>query len=246
MYAAGDFSGTTSVGGQPLTGNDAWQPDIFLARYTPAGAVQWVKTTGTAATEYSVQLATDADGYCTLVGRRLNASYESKLLLHSFQPNGDLYYSDVIGISGSCTGNSIAQDANGLLYVTGNLNGTASFGFTALQTATRTDGFVGRLRIRAPQSGNAGGGKPTAGAFPNPTRSRLVASLTWNKADMLLTGKAVLTTAMGGYVAAQPLLATSATQSQAVFDCSTLPVGLYVLCFVTSDGASYTQGVEVR
>ncbi|AHJ99349.1 SBBP repeat-containing protein [Hymenobacter swuensis] len=246
VYAAGDFSGTTSVGGQMLVGNDAWQPDIFLARYTPAGAVQWVKTTGTAASEYSVQLATDADGYCTLVGRRLNTSYESKLLLHSFQPNGDLYYSDVIGISGSCTGNSITQDANGLLYVTGNLSGTASFGSTALQTATRTDGFVGRLRIRAPQSGNAGGGRPTVEAFPNPTRGRLVASLTWNKASLLLTGKALLTTAMGGYVAAQPLLATSTTQSQAVFDCSTLPVGLYVLCFVTSDGASYTQGVEVR
>ncbi|WP_170170220.1 SBBP repeat-containing protein [Hymenobacter perfusus] len=246
IYVAGDFSGTTSVGGQPLAGTGPEQPDIFLARYSPVGTVQWAKTTGTSTTEYSTQLVTDADGYCTLVGRRLNASYEPQLLLHSFQPNGDLYYSDVIGTSGSCTGTSVAQDANGLLYVTGNLSGTASFGSTTLQTATRTDGFVGRLRIRVPQSGNNGGGKPTVEVFPNPVRGRLVTSLTWDKAGLLVTGKALLTNAMGCPVAARPLLATSATQSQAVFDCSALPTGLYVLYLATANGTFYTRGVEVR
>jgi hypothetical protein len=246
VYVAGDFAGNTSVGGQSLVNASPDQPDIFLARYTPNGTVQWTTTTGTAAAESSVQLATDADGYSTLVGRRLNASYESQLLLHSFQPNGDLYYSDVIGTSGSCTGTSIAQNGNGVLYVTGNLSGTASFGSTVLQAPARTDGFVSRLRIRVPTSCNAGGGKPTVEIFPNPTHGRLVASLNWDRANMLLTGKALLINPMGSPIAAQPLLATSATRSQAVFDCSTLPAGLYVLRFATSNGSSYTQGVEVR
>lgn len=246
VYVAGDFAGSTSVGGQPLVNTGSDQSDIFLARYTPSGSVQWAKTNGTAAAESSVQLVTDADGYSTLVGRRLNASFESQLLLHSFQPNGDLYYSDVIGTSGSCRGTGIAQDGNGLLYVAGTLSGTASFGATALQTATRTDGFVSRLRIRVPSSCNAGGGKPIVEIFPNPTRGRLVASLNWDKANMLLTGKALLINPMGSPIAAQPLLATSATRSQAVFDCSSLPAGLYVLHFATSNGSSYTQGVEVR
>lgn len=246
VYAAGEFSGSSSVGGQPLAGTGPNQSDIFLARYTPTGTVQWAKTTGTTATEYSIQVVTDPEGYSTLVGRRLNASYEPSLLLHSFQPNGDLYYSDVIGTSGSCSGTSVAQDASGLLYVTGNLSGTASFGSTTLQTATRTDGFVGRLRIRAPQSGNHGGGKPTVEVFPNPVRGRLVASLTWDRAGLLVTGRAVLTTAMGCPVASRPLLATSATQAQAVFDCATLPAGLYILYLATANGAAYTRGVEVR
>lgn len=246
VYVAGDFSGTTSVGGQSLTATGSGQPDIFLARCTPAGQVQWAQTTGTSSPEYSVQLVTDANGYSTLLGRRLTAAAEPTLLLHGFQPNGTPYFSDAVGSSGSCQGNGIAQDGSGLLYIAGDLSGTATFGSNTLQTSTRTDGFVGRLRIRAPQSGNNGGGKPTIEIFPNPTRDRLVVSLAYPKASMLVAGKALLTNAMGCYVAVRPLLATNATQSQAVFDCSTLPVGLYVLYLVTSDGSFYTRGVQVR
>ncbi|MDU0369540.1 hypothetical protein ACFPAF_03970 [Hymenobacter endophyticus] len=242
VYVAGEFSGVTSLGGQPLLGNDAWQPDIFVARYASTGAVQWAKSTGTTAAEYSTQLTTNADGFSTLVGRRLNASFESKLLLHSFQPTGSLHYSDVIGTSGSCRSYGITQDANGLLYITGTLGGTATFGATTLQTGTRTDGFVARFNLRQPTIST----NPTFEVFPNPARGRIIARLTWGEANMRLAGRATLTNALGRQVSTQAVPASPAAHAQAIFDCSSLPLGLYILQFTTSDGASYSQSVEVQ
>ncbi|MCA8831891.1 hypothetical protein [Hymenobacter pini] len=242
VYVAGEFSGVTSLGGHPLLGNDAGQTDLFVARYTQAGVVQWARSTGTPAPEYSTQLVTDADGFSTLVGQRLNQNFEPKLLLHSFQPNGVLYTSDVVGTTGSCRGYDLAQSTSGQLYLAGTLAGTASFGPTTLQTADRTDGFVARLTIRQPTLGT----RPTLEVFPNPARGRIVARLVWGDAGMRLGGKATLTNALGLQVAVQTISASPAAHLQATFDCTSLPNGLYVLQLTTSDGASYSQGVEVR
>ncbi|RSK37198.1 SBBP repeat-containing protein [Hymenobacter metallilatus] len=241
VYAAGDFSGTSSVGGKVVTA--VGQSDIFLARYTPAGAVQWVKTTGTSAPEYSTALVTDAAGYTTLLGRRLTPSYDSRLLLHSFQPDGSAYYADVLGTSGSCAGNRLAQQPDGQLYLTSDVSGSASFGSTTVQVPSGTDGVVGKFRIQVPA---VGGGRPGFEVFPNPARGRLVARLSWARPGMPLEGQALLSTTLGRVVASAPLQANSAVQSQAVFDASALPAGLYVVQFRTADGMSHTQSVEVK
>ncbi|WP_426493337.1 hypothetical protein [Hymenobacter sp. 102] len=242
VYVAGEFSGVTALGGQPLLSNDASQPDLFIARYTQAGVVQWARSTGTTAAEYSAQLTTDADGFSTLVSRRLNQNQESKLLLHSFQPTGTLYHSDVLGTTGNCRGYALTQNPKGLLYLAGTLAGAATFGATNLQTANRTDGFVAQLSIRQPTIG----GRPTFEVFPNPARGRIVARLNWSEAGMQLDGWATLTNSLGRQVASQAVPGGSAAHTQTIFDCTSLPNGLYVLQLTTSDGASYSQGVEIR
>ncbi|RSK51041.1 SBBP repeat-containing protein [Hymenobacter rigui] len=244
IYTAGDFSGTSSLGGQMLTA--VGQSDIFLARYTPAGTVQWVKTIGTSAPEYSNTLVTDAAGYTTLVGRRLDASYQPRLLLYGFQPDGFQYYTNTIGTSGSCLGNRLAQEPGGQLYLASDVSGTASFGSTTVQISTGTDGVVGKFRVHTPMASGGSGGQPSFEVFPNPARGRMIARLSWARPGMPLQGYATLSTTMGRVVASQPLQANSAVQSQSVFDASALPTGLYVVQFHTADGMNYTQTIEVK
>lgn len=244
IYAAGSYSGTVVFGGQQLTSSGS--SDQFLARYTRTGALQWVESVGTSAPEYTTCLTTTPAGYSTLVGRRLNTTYQPTTLLHCLQPDGGVYHTETVGTSGSCTASSIAQDQAGKLYVAGTLSGTASFGRTTLQTGARTDGFVARLSVPPPGMQGTGPGRPAFQVYPNPTQGRLTALLLWPKPGMLTTGKALLYNSLGSPVLTQPLFATGVTQVQATFDCSSLLPGIYTLKLFTPDGTTYTQGVEVQ
>ncbi|GAB3233230.1 hypothetical protein GCM10027346_21060 [Hymenobacter seoulensis] len=244
IYVAGTYSGSTSFGGQPL--NSAGGSDAFLARYSRAGNAQWITSVGTSANESATGLTTDEQGYSTLIGWRTPSDPKVSSFIQSFQPDGDVYYAENLASSGDTKAKSIAQDQSGKLYLLGELSGKGSFGRVGFNVGSSPINFVARLHILAPRSGNNGGANAIVEVFPNPTSQRLVAELTWNKAGMLLAGQATLHNAMGAAVATQPLLAATSSQVRALFDCSKLPKGLYVLRIRTNDGTIYTKGVEVR
>ncbi|GAB3304097.1 hypothetical protein GCM10027348_32640 [Hymenobacter tenuis] len=244
IYVAGTYSGSTSFGGQPL--NSAGGTDAFLARYSRAGDVQWTTSVGTSSNESATGLTTDEQGYSTLIGWRTSTDPQVSSFIQSFQPDGDVYYAENLDSSGDTKAKSIAQDQSGKLYLLGELSGKGSFGRVGFNVGSSPINFVARLHILAPRSGNNGGANAIVEVFPNPTSQRLVAELTWNKAGMLLAGQATLHNAMGAAVATQPLLAATSSQVRALFDCSKLPKGLYVLRMRTTDGTIYTKGVEVR
>lgn len=244
IYVAGDYSGTTSLGGQPLISQGA--TDQFLARYTRAGTLQWAEGVGTSAPEYSSSLVTNLTGSGTLVGQRLNAANEPQILLHHFQPDGSIYASEAYGTTGSCSPGGIAKDWLGRLYLAGTLTGMASFGRITLATGTRTIGFVARLNAPSTPPERAGSTLATLEVYPNPVHGQLTARLTWPRSGMLVTGRASLHNAYGTLVATQPVLATDQSHMQATFNCSQLPAGIYALKLSTPDGATYSQSVEVR
>ncbi|MBX0291377.1 SBBP repeat-containing protein [Hymenobacter sp. HSC-4F20] len=244
VYAAGNYYDATALGGHPLVSTG--ESDQFVARYTRTGALQWVQSVGSSAAEYSTCLTATPKGYCTVVGRRLNAAYEAQTVLYGVQPSGAITYSETLGSSGSCTAASIAQDQTGKLYLTGTLAGAATFGKITLQTGSRTDGFVARLHEQTSQPSGNSESKPALEVYPNPTRGRLTVGLQWTAPGLLLAGKALLHNVQGHLVATQPLLPTTGSRAQAVFDCATLPVGLYVLKLYTPDGTSYSRSVEVK
>ena len=249
IYAAGQHGENTSLDGTPLAtygGNS----DLFLARYTSAGRLQWVRTMGTSASEYPLGLATEADGTSTLLSSFYppqGSSQPQQTLLQTFRPDGSDLASETLGTTGSCMVRDIAGSAQaGQAVLVGNLNGSAQFGATNLQTTVGTSGFVARRQLHTAPPVVVGNGGPTLDVSPNPVRGQLTARLSWSNPGMLLPGRATLFTFMGKAVATQPLVATGAAQSQVSFDCSALPTGLYVLRLLTTDGMTYAQGIAVQ
>ena len=250
IYAAGRYNNENStLNGQALPAFGGFT-NAFLARYSPGGALQWVRPMGTGASEYATGLATELDGTSTLLSTfypPTGSSQPQQTLLQTFLPDGSLYHTETLGTTGACVVQDIACfNQTGQVVLVGSLSGSAQFGPRNLQVPTGTAGFVAKRRLHTPPPGTYHNGPPTLEVSPNPTHGQLTARLSWSNPGQLLLGQAMLLTFMGKTVATQPLVSTGSVQVQAHFDCSSLPPGLYVLQLRTTDGLTHSQGVAIQ
>lgn len=66
VYMLGDFTGTITLDG--LSATTMGETDIFLAKYTPAGSLLWLRQLGSRSIENAGNLTVDPAGNCTLTG----------------------------------------------------------------------------------------------------------------------------------------------------------------------------------
>lgn len=150
VYITGYFSGTATFG--TTTKTSAGANDFFVAKYNPAGLLQWVQTAGGTGEDLSFGLALDGSGnvYVTgyFFGTATFGAYSktsagvADLFVAKYDPNGTVQWVQSAGGTNGDFGNDIAVDGSGNVYVIGYFFGTATFGTTEKTSAGSYDFFV--------------------------------------------------------------------------------------------------------
>ncbi|MCX6258132.1 MAG: T9SS type A sorting domain-containing protein [Bacteroidia bacterium] len=143
IYVAGDFLGTNVIFGTDTIMNDCAE-NIFLAKYDDNGNVLWVKNACVTGNEKATSVAVDVSGNIYLAGNFLcpTIAFGSVILTN---PGGDNIFIVKYDLNGnviwannaygfiSGVASSVAADASGNSFLTGNFNSsTIAFGSDTL------------------------------------------------------------------------------------------------------------------
>jgi Glucodextranase, domain B/Beta-propeller repeat len=128
--------------------------DLFLAKYDPQGNLVWVQNTTSSAIN-GTSVATDADGNGYVTGSfigpasfgnlALTNSAVSELFLAKYDGDGNFIWARQSGGQAECSGFGVAVDSAGTCYLTGSINGIASFGSKLLTRSQKSDTVVAKL-----------------------------------------------------------------------------------------------------
>ncbi len=142
--------------------------DIFVARYSPAGTLDWVRSAGSSGNENGSAIAVLPDGSALVTGdfgapsgssvtfgpgepneTILSSAGGADIFVAQFDPGGSLVWATRAGGSGSDFGYGIGADPEGNALVSGGFAGTALFGSgevneTSLSSAGLQDLFVAK------------------------------------------------------------------------------------------------------
>jgi PKD repeat protein len=161
VFSTGEFRGTINLGGSSLTAfmlaaQTQRTRDIFLAKYTPAGAHLWSKRLGYHSDDGATAIAVDANGDVLLAGF-IGPDVDLGGGLLPWVSGFDIFVAKFAGSDGrhlwsksfgSATHEypwSIAVDGAGNVLVTGEFTGTVNFGGGGLTSAGDRDIFLVKL-----------------------------------------------------------------------------------------------------
>lgn len=153
VVLAGEFNGTTNLGGANLT--SAGSDDIFVARYDASGAHQWSRRFGNVQFCLATDVDVDSGGNAVVIGKftgvvdfgggSINGSLGSNILLAKYDANGDHVWSQGLGASGTSDyGYGVAVDRWDRIHLTGYFEGTADFGGGPITSGGQHDVLVAR------------------------------------------------------------------------------------------------------
>ncbi|MCB2378124.1 SBBP repeat-containing protein [Hymenobacter sp. BT635] len=215
IYLAESFSGSATFGTTTLTSTGS--ADIFLTRYNAQGQSEWATALGGPNYDFPTDIAVDqTTSQAYLTGSQAN----SQAFITRFQANGQVASTTLVGGPGTSTGSSLVVDGRGNVYTAGTATGTCQFGPYAT-SGTATNCYL--ARFGAPTTtGRREVAALECTVFPNPAQGRFTLRVPASEAPQTL--KATLYNSFGRIVAQQTLRGT-----EAQFDISTLPSGLYVL-----------------
>jgi hypothetical protein len=160
---ATDLSGNVLVTGTMESGVDfgggilasAGGPDLFLAKFDPSGSHIWSQRFGDNDKQEGHSVATDAAGNVFVTGSLagtvdfgggpLASAGNFDVFLAKFDANGTHLWSQRFGDLEGQQGLSVATDAAGNVFVTGQLLGTADFGGGPLTSSGEEDIFLAKF-----------------------------------------------------------------------------------------------------
>jgi hypothetical protein len=153
VMVAGDFGDTMDLGGGNLV--SAGGTDLFLAMYDAAGVHGWSRSFGSASNETMRSLAVDDLGNAIITGYfsdsvdfgggNLVTAGAGDIFLAKFGPAGTHQWSHRHGGVGADTGNSVATDALGNVYLTGYFSDTMDMGGGNLTSNGTQDIFIAKF-----------------------------------------------------------------------------------------------------
>jgi hypothetical protein len=138
---AANFSGTTL----PCNGVPDCNHDLFLAKYTPAGALTWIRTCGGSLGDYAHDLDCDGSNYLYVSGEiegaghiisfpgstvTVTAKGDNDILLAKYDLNGNLLWARTEGGHYSEKSLGVTYDNSGNVYMCGYYKDTCTFGGT--------------------------------------------------------------------------------------------------------------------
>lgn len=159
VYITGEFEVTSTWG--PITMVANGSNDLFVAKYSPSGVIQWVRSVYTnSGSSKGFGIDHDDQGNVYAAGWFTGRAYHDGSSLFSsrgskdgivvkFDPSGDLVWSRQIGGSDSDEALGVAVKGNDL-YVTGQIEGTARFTSSSSSSQTSSGGadfFIARYDL---------------------------------------------------------------------------------------------------
>ncbi|MCC3155620.1 T9SS type A sorting domain-containing protein [Hymenobacter sp. 15J16-1T3B] len=228
-YVAGGFSGTYTLGAATLTATAAREG--FVARFSPSGAVEWLKSVGPA--ETNVGVAWSDAGPVALLKRSASTAAVIGLQLDG-SPDWELQASGVLASQRLATTLGTSPVHRRVLVV-GSFAGAATFGHEH-PTATGTSGFLASLRFAVPIAPRCN--NPLS-VYPNPSQHRLTVHLP------SAAGVSAQLVNLQGRVVRQAAGAEVPATAELTWNVADLPRGLYTLRTV-ENGQTQTVLVQLN
>jgi len=174
-YVTGPFQGTATFGSTSLTSNG--YGDTFIAKLSSSGSWTWAVKAGGSFYDEGNAIAVDSSGNSYVTGHfqetvtfgstSLTASGDYDIFIAKLSSSGSWTWAVKAGGSTSeyYSGRGIAVDSSGNAYVTGDFQGTATFGSTSLTSSGGGDIFVAKLSSSGSWTWavKAGGSSPDLG-----------------------------------------------------------------------------------
>jgi hypothetical protein len=165
IYVTGLFNGTVDFDPGPGTVNltSAGANDIFVAKYTPTGALIWAKGMGGTGEDQPLAIAVDASGNVLTTGAfngtadfdpgpgtsNLTSAGNADIFVSKLDSNGNFVWARALGGTSFEQGQGIAVDLAGNVFTTGRFSVTVDFdpgaGTANLTSAGSNDSFVSKL-----------------------------------------------------------------------------------------------------
>jgi Tfp pilus assembly protein PilZ len=150
VVVTGFFRQSFMYGSTQLT--SAGDPDIFVARYDPAGNVAWARQAGSTNVDVGMGVAMDASGRAVVTGTfegtvqfgttTLVSAGQRDVFVAMYDASGNVVWAKRGGGTSADVGYAAAVDGFGNTYVTGYFYDSADFGATTLTDAGNGDMFL--------------------------------------------------------------------------------------------------------
>lgn len=158
VYVTGSFRDTIDFGGNRLQAAGLFDDDVFLAKYSADGSLQWVRQLGGAGSDIAYSIAVDSDGNSYITGRfaeRLTSppnddgtpfTFISKgifdIFVAKYNADGQRMWIRQYGGENYETASAIEADSDGNYYLTGFFNGMLPLSGSELMSNGDFDVFV--------------------------------------------------------------------------------------------------------
>lgn len=202
VYVTGNFKGSINFGGSALNANGTLFTDIYLAKLTSDGNHVWSKHFGDEYVQTARGLAVDAAGNAILVGSfQLTVNFGGGNLMSAgafdgfvakYDTAGAHQWSRKYGNEADQYVRSVALDATGNVYVSGDAAGAIDFGGGAMSATSNPSAFVAKLD----SLGNATWAKLSNGTMAGNAKGNAVA--VGPNGDVVVGGNFKGTFDMGG------------------------------------------------
>ncbi|AWV99546.1 SBBP repeat-containing protein [Arcticibacterium luteifluviistationis] len=152
IYVVGYYAGTATFGSTSISSAGSY--DIFVAKYTPNGTLNWVQSAGGASNDYGKSVAVDGSGNVYITGYYAgtatfgSTSFRSAggtdVFVAKYNAGGALEWVQSGGGRNNDYSYSVAVDGSGGVYITGDFFYTATFGTRSISGAGIYDVFLAR------------------------------------------------------------------------------------------------------
>jgi len=152
VYVVGDFKGTATFGSTTKTSSG--DEDIFVAKYTSSGTLQWIQTAGGYDSDYGRDIAVDASGNVYITGlfwsrANFSGTYKNSAgygdaYVAKYNSSGTFQWVQTAGGNGGDGSNGVAVDASGSVFITGCFANTANFNGSSVSSAGDYDVFLAK------------------------------------------------------------------------------------------------------
>ena len=153
IYVTGNFTGSGGFGAFILT--SAGDSDLFVAKLSSAGVVDWALRQGGAGHDDGtainvdplgdVYVTGDFIGSSTFGAKTLNSVGQDDAFVEKLDVSGNVIWANRFGGTGFDAGFGIMSDSQGVVYTTGVFQGTAAFGGSTLTSAGGYDVYAAKI-----------------------------------------------------------------------------------------------------
>ncbi|GAB3195427.1 hypothetical protein ABID22_004029 [Pontibacter aydingkolensis] len=158
-YITGAYIGTATIGGTTLTNSGG--ADIYVAKYSTNGVVEWVRKAGSTNVDLPYGITTDGSGNTVVTGYfsgiatfdgggtivPVTSTGGTDIFIAKYSPAGTLQWVEKGGGTGNDYGYGAAQDNFGNAYIAGSFVTQTTFGSTPTLTTSGTSMFIAKIGI---------------------------------------------------------------------------------------------------